>query len=286
MYWIWERMPADPFSIAYLFLAAASLGVIAAASIAGQLAGARFAPLAAAALVAYAMGSAITVYITYVDLPATCIALIGVALLVRGRVARDTRFVWTAAAVITAAALTREILIYITLLALVTSLVEPAGKRLRAAAPWIASLVAFAAGYALHVLAVRGLLVKASSAITYWKGSPRFALDSLLRFTDLLTGNGVLLVIVFALGIAGAMASRRRAGLPFALFASLALVAPMITMLKVGNPGIDAAGIEVNYWGNLFVPFALAFWPAWVLWMPEPEQDSLPELEEAATHLP
>jgi hypothetical protein len=286
MYWIWTVMPADPFSIAYLFLAAASIGTVAAASIAGQLAGARFAPLAAAALVAYAMGSAITVYITYVDLPATCIALVGVALLLRGHVDRDIRWVWAAAVVITAAALTREILIYITLLALVVSLFEPACKRLRSAAPWIASLLAFLVGYALHAMAVHGMLVAASSAITYWKGSPHFALDSLVRFTDLMTGNGVLLVVLFGFGIAGAMASRKRAGLPFALFATAALLAPMLTMLKVGNPGIDAAGNEVNYWGNLFVPLALAFWPAWVLLMPGPEEDSVPEPEEAATHLP
>ena len=286
MYWVWALMPADPFSIAYLFLAAATLGVVAAAFIAGQLAGARFAPLAAAALVAYAMGSAITVYVTYVDLPAMCVALVGVALLLRGRIAQDLRYLWAAAAIVTFAALTREILIYITLLALVTAFFEPAERRWRCAAPWFASLGVFAAGYAAHVAAVRGMLVPESSAITYWKGSPLFALDSLARFTDLMTGNGVLLVILFALGVAGAIASRKRAGLPFALFASAALIAPMLTMLKVGNPGIDAAGNQVNYWGNLFVPMALAVWPAWVLLMPAAEELAAHEPQEAATHLP
>ena len=286
MYWMWALLPADPFSIAYLFLAAATLGVVAAASIAGQLAGARFAPLAAAALVAYAIGSAITVYITYVDLPAMCVALAGVALLLRGRITQDLRYLWASAAIVTLAALTREILIYIALLALVTALFEPAERRWRATWPWVASLGVFAAGYAAHVWAVRGMLVPESSAITYWKGSPLFALDSLARFTDLMTGNGVLLAILFALGVAGAIASKKRAGLPFALFASAALIAPLLTMLKVGNPGIDAAGNQVNYWGNLFVPMALALWPAWVLLMPSAGEQAAREPQETATHLP
>ena len=50
----------DAFSLVYLFLAMCTMGVVAAAFIAGQLVGVRFAPLAAAAMAAYAMAAAIT----------------------------------------------------------------------------------------------------------------------------------------------------------------------------------------------------------------------------------
>jgi hypothetical protein len=268
LYWIWSALPPDPFSIAYLFLAFVSAGVVAAGCIAGQLAGSRFAPLASAALAAYAVGSAHTVYITYVDLPAMSVALVGVALFVRSRIRDDARYLWAAAVVITCAALMREILIYLTLLALLGASLDTAGKRLRSAAPWLVSLGVFAVGYAWHAVAVRGMMVAQSSTISYLKGSPSFALDSFRRFTEVMTGNGVLMLLLFLLAIAGAVGSRRRAGLPFAVFAAAALLAPLLTMLKVANPPVDATGMQVNYWGNLFMPLALALWPAWVLLLP------------------
>ena len=51
--------------------------------------------------------------------------------------------------------------------------------------------------------------------------------------------------------------------------AAVAVVVPVLAMAKLGNPGIDAAGHQVNYWGNLVVPLALSLWPAAVLLLPE-----------------
>ena len=182
------------------------------------------------------------------------------------------------------AALTREILVYVAVLALITALFEPAGRRLRAALPWLVSLAVFAAGYAAHVAEVRSMVVPASSAITYWKGSPSFVANSFARFTNVLAGNGYLLAVLFALAAIGAVASAKRAGRSFAVFSATLLVGPLIVMLKVGNPAIDAMGNQVNYWGNLFMPFALALWPTWQLALPEADRAAQPAAEQTATH--
>lgn len=268
LFWIWRLLPADAFSIAVLFLGFASVGVVASACIAGQLVGVRLAPLAATAMVAYAMGSAITVYVTYVDLPAMCVALVGVALYLRALLTGDRRVLWMAVGMLTFSALMREILIYLPALALLTSLLEPAEERLRKAGPWLASLGVFAMAYAAHAYSVRHLIAPNSGGLSYLQGSPAFVFDALRRFSDAMNGGGVLLIALFLLGLVGAIASRQRAGLPFAVFASAALVTPLVVMLRVGNPGIDAAGNHINYWGNLFIPLALALWPAWALLLP------------------
>ena len=78
-----------------------------------------------------------------------------------------------------------------------------------------------------------------------------------------------MLPLLFALGVLGGWAAHRRAGRPFALFAVMALVVPVVAMVKLGNPGIDATGLQVNYWGNLFVPLALSLWPVSAILLPE-----------------
>ena len=133
-------LPADPFSIVYLYLVLCSIGVISAGLIAGQLVGARFAPLAAVTLAAYAFSVGFSLYVTYVDLPASCIALVGVALFVRARLREDRSMLWAAAGVLTLVALTREILVYLIVLAALSTLLEDPGKRLRQAAPWLVGL--------------------------------------------------------------------------------------------------------------------------------------------------
>jgi predicted membrane chloride channel (bestrophin family) len=65
-----------------------------------------------------------------------------------------------------------------------------------------------------------------------------------------------------ALGVAGAVASRGRAGLPFAVFCVASVVIPLAAMLVFGNVAYDAAGNARNYWGTFVIPLALALWPA------------------------
>jgi hypothetical protein len=209
------------------------------------------------------MGSAATVYVTYIDLPATCVALVGVALFARAEITDDDRFLWSAAAMLTLAALTREILAYLIVLAALSAALQPAARRLRKATPWLSALGVFAVGYAAHVLAVQRLIAHRSHALSYLGGSPAFALDAVRRFANVMTAGGALLPALFILGILGAWGASRHAGWPFAVFAMVALVLPVVAMIRLGNPGIDAAGRQVNYWGNLFVPLALALWPVW-----------------------
>jgi hypothetical protein len=180
----------------------------------------------------------------------------------------DRRALWAAVAVLTLAALTREILVYFMALAALSCLVRPHGTRLRHAGPWLIGLGVFALGYGAHTVAAAPYLAPQSAALSYLAGGPSFALDALTRFADGYNGTGVALVIFFLLGIAGAAGSYRRAGRQFSAFAVAALVLPMVAMLRIGNPGIDARGMQVNYWGNLVVPFALALWPAWTLLVP------------------
>jgi hypothetical protein len=269
MYWLWNLLPRDAFLIVTVFLAFASLGCVAAAFITGQVAGARFAPLASLALATFAMGSAGTVYVTYVDLPAACLALVGIAMWMRARVTADDRWLWAAAAVCAAAALTREILVYLVVFATLSAALEERGRRVRSAVPWLAALCVFGVGYAAHTWAVIGLIVPGSGSLSYMKGSPAYALDALRRFSDLFTWGGLLLPALFLLGVGGAWAASRRIGRPFAVFAMAALVLPVVAMGRFGNPSIDAMGNQVNYWGNLFVPLALALWPAWAVLVPE-----------------
>jgi hypothetical protein len=268
MYWIWSLLPAEVFSIVYVFLALCTVGVVSAAVITGQMLGSRFAPIAAVTMAAYAMSVGITTAVTYIDLPAMSIALAGIALFVHSRVRGDRRTLWAAAGVMTAAALTREILIYLILLAALSTLLEDRGRRLRAATPWLTGLGVFSAGYAVHAFAVQSYL-GTDSPVTYLRGSFEFVVNALTNFSDAFNGQDAALAGLFALGVVGAWATQRRAGRPFAAFAVAALTLPLVIMLRVGNNSVTAEGAIYNYWGMLFVPLALALWPVWVLLLPD-----------------
>jgi hypothetical protein len=276
LFWLWSRLPNDAFFVVYVYLGFATLGCVSAAFIAGELAGVRFAPLGSLGLATYAMGSAASVYVTYVDLPAACVSLAGVALFLGSRRTGNRTVLWAAAGVVTAAALTREVLAYLILLAALIALLEPAGKRVRAIVPWLAALGVFWVGYAAHAWAALGYIAPGSRSLSYLKGSPGFALDSLRRFSDYFVSGGAVLPALFLLGALGAIAVARRGDVGFAAFALAALVTPLAFMTRFGNPGIDAAGNQVNYWGNLFVPLALALWPASCLLLPTAQPRRLP----------
>lgn len=265
LYWAWKLLPPDPFAIVYLYLALCSVGLVSAALIAGQLVGARFAPLAATAFAAYAMGVGFTLYVVYVDLPAMSLALAGVALFVRARISGDRRWLWAAVAVLTLAALTREILVYLVVLAALSALLEDKGARLKAAVPWLAGLGVFGGLYVAHALAVRPLLNTEAQPLAYLSGGPGFVWYALTEFSNAINGPGIVLAALFGLGVAGAVGSSRRAGRPFAAFATAALVLPLLAMLRIGNTALDLEGAQINYWGMLVVPLGLALWPAWAL---------------------
>jgi len=264
LFWIWRLLPPDAFSVVYLFLALSSVGVVAAAFIACQLVDGRFAPLGAAAMAAYAMAVAITGSVTYVDLPATSIALAGIALFVRARRTDDRRPLWAAAIVLALAALTREILVYLIVLAALSAPLEAPGMRLKAAVPWLTALGLFAAGYTAHAI-VASAYLSPWSTVTYSRGSAAFVVNAVTNFSSAMNGDGIALVSLFALGLAGAYAAHRRVGWPFSAFAMAALVLPLLVMLRVGNNSLTAEGEIFNYWGTLVVPIALALWPAWAL---------------------
>lgn len=264
LFWLWRMLPPDPFSIVYLYLVLCTVGVVSAALITGQLVGARFAPLAAVAVAAYAMGVGIYTYVVYVDMPAMSIALAGIALFVRSIVTKNRSTLWAAAGVMTLAALTREILVYLVVLAALSALLEGPGKRLRAGTPWLAAIGVFALGYAAHAVAVWGYLSE-TSLMSYQGGGWGFLVSGLTHFSDVINGHEVVLALLFTAGIVGAFAVRRRTGWPFSAFAAAALLLPVVAWLRVGNSGINAVGESVNTWGMLVVPFALALWPAWAL---------------------
>lgn len=268
MYWLWNLLPPNAFLIITVFLGFASAGVVAAAFITGQLVGVRFAPLAPLALACYVASLSMTVYLTYIDLPAACIALVGVALFVHASVVDGDRWLYAAAAALALAALTREILAYLIVFAALSALLEPADKRLRRAMPWLVALGVFALGYTAHAVAVAQFIGPRTGTISYLGGSPAFALDAIQRFSNRIVEGSVVLPVLFALGVLGGFAAQRRAGRPFAVFAVTALVVPVVAMVKLGNPGIDASGLQVNYWGNLFVPLALSLWPVSAIRLP------------------
>ena len=265
LFWLWRLAPPDAFWIVYIFLALCTVGVVSGGLIAGQLAGARFAPLAAVALAAYAMAVGLDVYVTYVDLPAMSIALAGVALFVHSCLHDDRRTLWAAAVALAAAALTREILAYLIAIAALSAFAQRPGARLRATVPWLSALALFAVGYAAHAVAVWPYVSFGSGQLSYLKGGASFVIDGLTRFGFIFNGWGASLAAFFAFGVLGAYASHRAAGRQFAAFAVAALVLPQLVMLRLGNPGIELSGRQVNYWGMLVVPLALALWPAWVL---------------------
>lgn len=269
MYWIWGLLPKDAFLIEIVFLFCASIGVLSAAWITAQLASVRYAPLAAAALAAYAMATGMTVYVTYVDLPAACIALAGIALYARAEITGKTRYLWAAASVVLFAAFIREILVYLIVLAIFANLFGRAHHRLHRAAPWLAAMGVFALGYLAHDLAVQNVLMATSNTLNYMHGSPSFALDALRRFSNVMQDGGALLPVLFLVSLVGAFGAWRRSGPVFVAFTISALTIPILGMLRFGNPGIDMLGQEVNYWGNLFVPLALALWPVWIAVFPE-----------------
>lgn len=269
MYWLWNVLPPNAFLIIIVFLGFATVGAVAAAFITGQLVGVRFAPLAPLALACYAASLSVTVYLTYIDLPAACVALVGVALFVRGSITDDDRWLYAAAATLVLAALTREILAYLIVFAALSALLQPAEKRLRRATPWLVALGVSALGYAAHAVAVVQFIGPRTGTISYLGGSPAFALDAIRRFSSGIVDGGVVLPVLFALGVLGGWAAQRRAGRPFAAFAVMSLVVPVAAMVKLGNPGIDASGLQVNYWGNLFVPLALSLWPVSAVLLPD-----------------
>lgn len=264
MFWLWHFLPDDAFLVVVVFLVFASIGAVAAAYITGQLMGARFAPLASAAVAVYAMSIAISVYVMYVDFPSACIALVGVALLIRG--ARrgeegDARWLWSAAAVLTIAALTREILAYWLVIGLCSTWVATKPSRRASRGPWLAALGVFALAYSAHVVTVVTRFPDRGARLGYLNGSPAYALKAISLFSDAFTGTHATLALLFALGVFGAWVTRSLVGWRMALAAVAVLLAPLIGMLRVGNPGIDPFGHQVNYWGQLFVPLALALWP-------------------------
>jgi hypothetical protein len=264
-FWIWKLLPPDAFSIVYLYLALCSVGAVAAACVAGQLVGARFAPLAAAALAAFAMGVGITPYLFYVDLPAMCIALVGVALFVRATLKDDSRTLWAAAAVLALAALTREILAYLIVFAALSALLHEPGKRLRSAVPWLAALGVFVLGYAAHVAAVQPYLQRGSGQTSYLNGGLDFVASGIKLFAFAINGYAISLGVLVVLGAVGAYAAHQRTGWPFSAFATASVLLPMLVMLRIGNPAVGDGGHPVNYWGMLTIPLALALWPAWAL---------------------
>lgn len=283
MYWLWSLLPNDAFTIVPLFLGFISIGCVAAAFIAGQIAGVRFAPLAAAALAAYALGSATTVYVTYIDLPAMSVSLVGIALYARASLKQDRSLVWAAAMVMTGAALTREILAYLLVFALVGSLFVPYWRRPRESLPWLVGLAIFATGYFVHAFEVHNVMRATSTALSYLRGNPAFAFDALQRFGNTIQVGGAVLPVLFALGAVGAVAAAGRVGKQFAVFAASAILVPIVAMTRIGNPAIDMMGNQVNYWGNLVLPLALALWPASALLVPSCAPDaSVPQDAAAA----
>jgi hypothetical protein len=259
-FWVWKVLPNDAFAVVYLFLVIASVGVVASSLIAGQIAGARLAPLSAVALAAYARFVGGTWVVYFVDLPAMCVALVGVALYVWATRTRSMGALWAAASVMLAAALTREILFYLILLAGLATLLEPAQERLKRALPWAASALVFAAFYAWHTAVVSPLL--SSYPVTWTNGGLRSLVSALTSFGGAILGSGTTLVALIALGIVGAIASARRMGRPFSAFATAATVIPWLVMLRIGNPAQDFEGNILNYWGMLVTPLALSLWPA------------------------
>jgi len=265
-FWLWRTLPPDAFSIVYLYLFLCSIGAVAAALITGQLVGVRFAPLAAVAIGAYALGVGITPYLFYVDLPAMSVALAGVAMFVRASLRDDQRWLWAAAATITLAALTREILAYLIVFAALSALLELPGRRLRSVLPWLTGLGVFALGYATHILAVQPYLSRGSGQNSYLNGGVDFLVSGVKLFAFAFNGYAYVLAAFFVAGIAGAAVAHRRTGWPFAAFALASLVLPMLAMLRIGNPAVGDAG-AVNYWGMLTIPLGLALWPVWALWL-------------------
>lgn len=264
LFWIWRLLPSNAFWLVYLFLAMSTMGIVAAAFITGQLVDARFAPLAAAAMAAYAMAAAVTGAVTYVDLPAASIALVGFALFVRSLRTGAQGPLWAAAGVMALAALTREILAYLIVLAALSALLGAPGERRRAALPWLAALGVFALGYAAHAVTVSGYVSQSRSAFLS-PGGLGFVWSAVTNFSASTNGGELALLSLYLLGVAGAYASRRRVGLPFSVLALTALILPLLLMLRVGNNSLTAGGEVFNYWGLLVMPLALSLWPAWVL---------------------
>jgi 4-amino-4-deoxy-L-arabinose transferase-like glycosyltransferase len=245
----------------------ASIAVVAAACIAGQLVGVRLAPLAAVTMGAFALEIAFSTYVVFVDLPAMAVALVGVALFVRAARTRRMPELWAAAAVLTLAALTREALVYLVVFAALSASLEPEGERLRRAIPWLVALGVFAVGYTAHALASAPYVQAGTTSVSYFNGGLRFLANAFDIFAGSFAGYGPTVGVVVALGVAGAVASHRRTGLPFATFAVVAVILPLGAMLWLGNSSYDAAGNVRNYWGVLVIPLALSLWPVAALWL-------------------
>ena len=234
-FWLWNLLPQDGFSIIYLYLAFASVGVATAAVIAGQLVGPRLAPLASLAMATFAIEVAFSTYVVFVDMPAACIGLVGVALYLLAARSRKLPPLWGAVAFFTLAALTREILAYLLVFGAVSALLEPSCERRRRAVPWLVGLLVFAAGYAAHSLAAVPYIRPASPSGSYLNGGLIFMMNAVEVFSGSFAGRGGVLGLLVVLGLLGAVVSRKRAGLPFAVFAVAVIALPFLAMLVFGN---------------------------------------------------
>ena len=261
-FWLWRMLPPDPFATIYLFLAFATVGVVASAFIAAQLVGPRLAPLSAVTFAAYALAVGISPTVFSVDLPAMSLALVGVAMFLASVRGSRAGLLWGAVAALVAAALTREVLVYLLMLAACSAFLAQPGERVRAAIPWLVGICVFTAGYALHTAAAWTYLQLGSTSVTYARGGFAYMFDGMTRFSDRMLGGGPSLLVLVILGLLGAVASRRRVGNAFAGFAVAAIVVPFVVMLWVGNSAMDRSGNVVNYWGTMVVPLALSLWPA------------------------
>ncbi len=218
-YWIWRALPADAFLVVPVFLVFVSAGGVAAAAIASTLRGAAWAPLAAAAVLTYGMGVAISVYVTYIDLPAACIALCGIAVALEAYRRRSLRWIWAAVGLLTVAALTREILAYLLGVGAVSTfamrpLASSMGNDAREVAlaratrwrflqAWVAGLLVFGLGYAMHAWQVMTHIAGRTGHLDYQRGGVAFALTAISVFGDVFSGTNLLLALLVLMGVVG-----------------------------------------------------------------------------------
>ncbi len=257
---LWHAL-GSPARIPIAFLVLASLAACAAFSIGDTLGEGRFGGLSALLVATYLAFFSLTEAVLLTEAWAAMVGMVAAALFVRGAVTKREGWLWAASAAALLSALVREHMVLLLVAMSVAALTAREDPRpapaWRRSAPWLASVVAFIAAYAVHWRMVGGPLLQASSD-QYSKGGLEHLLAAVSYAGDLMQPSLAALFVLVPMGLFGASLLRSR---PSRWMLLGFVGAMLVVFLLGGSAAYDSKGARIGYWGPLAVPFALVTVP-------------------------
>ena len=259
LFYLWRLLPRRGDAIPWAFLAFATLAVASAFAISAQLSRPGVAVLGGLFMATAYLRIAANDLVLFVDGWAMALSLCGIALYISSVLRGSRRLLWASVAVLFAGAALREIMIYPLLIGAASVLLLPSKRRWRELVPWLVGLAGFAAVYIAHIIFIAGRVNGAAG--TWLQGGVGHVWATLQFFQPTFGAAPWLLPALALAGVLGAL-SIRRAQLRISAFLTVAIAAPLLGFLVLGNGGQDMqTGAISGYWGMLVVPIALAAAP-------------------------